>query len=291
MRMSINGQVNLVTDPTSFFTSVLLGATPQPPTWKPSPLSFVVTLVGTSLLPFVTTSISTDSKVADGTFVLDGFPPGLPMEEVAISLKLGHTQFFRTEFFNVSALDQPINLFLYQPRVPTSNAITAGQISENLKGSGLPGNTKLTSNASGLSVEGSKKGADIQFGVSIVPDTSFNLSLFVDLALNGWNIHVGWPADLCESANDVLKTIRKSLQTSGTSVNAAVLSNIESALTSPPENLSSELAATLLGLISTQFTSVTILNNYTWPLKDTTDGTLILFAQPVFGFPRRFDAE
>jgi hypothetical protein len=248
-----------------------------------------VTLVGASQPPEVTFSISANSNEADGAFVLEGFPPGLPIEVVAIGLKLGNTQFFRTEFFNVNALDQPINLFLFQPRVPTTNAITAGQISENLSGSGLPGNTKLTSNASGLSIAGSKEGAHIQFGVSVVPDTSFNLSLFVDLALNGWNIHVGWPADLCESANDVLKKIRKSLQTSDTSVNAAVLSNIESALTSPPENLNSDLAATLLGLISTQFTSVMILNNYTWPLKDTTDDTLILFAQPVFGFPRRFD--
>jgi len=255
----INGQVNLVTNPTLFFTAVLSGSAPPPAAFRSAirpatQAPYVVTVVGVRRRPapegfFINGNVNKDN----GTFALEGFREGLPIDVAAISLTLNKTQFFRTQYFPVNGLDQPINLFLFQPRVPVSNAITAGQISENLQGKGLPGNTTLTSNGSGLSIAGSKEGAHIQFGVSIVPDTSFDLNLFIDLALSGWNIHVGWPADVCESANDILQKIRNDIQTSGSSVNQTVLSNIESALTSAPENLSPALAAQLLALISTQF--------------------------------------
>ena len=72
-------------------------------------------------------------------------------------------------------------------------------------------------------------------------------------------------------------------------MNATVLKNIDSALTSPPESLDPVLANQLLQNVSVQFVSVVTLNDHTWPLKDTGDKTPILFAQPVFGYPRRFE--
>ena len=288
--MSIKGQVNLITNAVGFFTAVLSGDAPPDGSWASATgMPFGVEITGAPQAREETFRIEGVVDESDGTFSLAGFREGLPVDVAAISLKLHGTQCFRTEYFSAGALGRSLQLFLLQPRVPLTSAITAGQISANLEGSGLPGNTKLTSGPAGLGVAGSKEGAHLQFGVAVVPDVSFDLALFMDVELNGYDIHVGWPADICESANDVLKKIRKGLRAAGSDVNATVLKNIESALTSPPESLDPVLANQLLQNVSVQFVSVVTLNDHTWPLKDTGDKTPILFAQPVFGYPRRFE--
>ena len=96
-----------------------------------------------------------------------------------------------------------------------------------LQGSGLPGNTRITASASGLAFSGSDAGADVTFGISITPDTSFDLTTFLDLQLSSWNIHVGWPADWYMSADDILAEIVQGVQNAGASMNASVLTKIK----------------------------------------------------------------
>jgi hypothetical protein len=292
MSFSVKGQIFKVDDARTFFAQVLDG---QTPTSGFSPLTgtpFEAILTGAPQAQEFTVTVSALVDEADGTFSIPYFREISYIDVVALSLRLNAAQFYRTQFFSPDAFDlQPLHIFLFQPRVSTGNAITAGTISDQLQGHGLPGNSKISSGPTGISVVGSKSGAKIQFGVLPVPDTSTNLSIYLDLILSNWNIHVGWPADLCEKASDVLNKIRKGLKDASSSMNATILSNIESALESPPVNLPSALAESFLNVVSTQFTSVNILNDYTWPLKDDSDETPILFAQPAFGFPRTFPSD
>ncbi len=96
-----------------------------------------------------------------------------------------------------------------------------------LNNSGLPGNTHITASPSGLAFAGSDSGADVKFGISITPDTSFDLSTFLDLRLSSWDIHVGWPADRCTNADDIVVEIVRGLQDAGASMNTAVLTKLE----------------------------------------------------------------
>ncbi len=103
-----------------------------------------------------------------------------------------------------------------------------------MSGQGLPGNTTLTANPWGIGVAGSEGQADIQFGVQLVADRSPNLSIFFDLAPDGWNIHVEWPTSWCESADDILNKIRTSLQTPGSKAGQLVSGTITKAFEGPP---------------------------------------------------------
>jgi hypothetical protein len=152
---------------------------------------------------------------------------------VWLNLSLHEQPFYRSAVFPRAHTSKPLDIFLYQPTVPNSDGLTAGQISAGLSGQGLPGNTTLTANPWGIGVAGSEGQADIQFGVQLVADTSPNLSIFFDLALDGWNIHVGWPTSWCESADDILNKIRTSLQTSGSKAGQLVSGTITKAFEGP----------------------------------------------------------
>ena len=169
--MSIKGQVNLITNAGRILQpAVLSGDAPPDGSWASATgMPFGVEITGAPQAREETFRIEGVVDESDGTFSLAGFREGLPVDVAAISLKLHGTQCFRTEYFSAGALGRSLQLFLLQPRVPLTSAITAGQISANLEGSGLPGNTKLTSGPAGLGVAGSKEGVHLQFGVAVVP--------------------------------------------------------------------------------------------------------------------------
>jgi hypothetical protein len=137
----------------------------------------------------------------------------------------------------------------------------------------------------GLTVSGSESQADLQFGILITPDTSHNLGVYVDLALNGWNIHVGWPESWCESADSILSEIRASLDDSGSTANQAVFADVLQALQDAPLQLPEAVAEALLAAVSLQLSSLVFPITYTWPLSDQTDPTAVLIPQLVIGYP------
>jgi hypothetical protein len=82
---------------------------------------------------------------------------------------------------------------------------------------------------------------DVEFGIQLIPDISPNLSIFFDLALDGLNIHVGFPADRGTSANDILNDIKSRLQTSGSTANQLVAGTITKACEGSPLNLTAAI--------------------------------------------------
>jgi hypothetical protein len=292
MKMSIKGTVYLVTNTIEFFLPLVLTVGGKAPTtgFAPSNSPYVAKLTFSGgFFGIFQFSFFTNVNTADGTFefnIPDLTPFGLKL--VALSLSLYNVPIYRSEHFAYSDLSRELNIYLYQPRLPSSDGITAGQVSSALSGHGLPGNTSLTASSSGLSITGSKSGAHLQFGVAIVPDTSPNLSLFFDLLLNGWNIHVGFPADLCESANDVLNSIRSGLQSADSAANGVVQSQLMTILQGTPLNLSSGEASNLLQNVSIQFSQVSFPANHNWALSNKSDTTVVISPTPVIGYPRRF---
>lgn len=291
--MNVKGQVNLINNTTLFFAPIVLGTGKPTAGYAPSKGNvFQVTMVGLAELlpapfPALPVPITTATSSNDGSFTLPDFPSQLKVQQAAVFLSIGGHQHYRSEFFSYAhALDQKLDIFLFQPELPASDGITAGQISSALAGEGLPGNTQITSTPWGLSLAGSQSQASLQFGIQIVPDTSANLNAFLDLALNGWNIHVGWPESWCESADDILNKIKSGLGTAGSAANMAVRNHLTAILEGPPLNLNAAETANLLKAVSIQFAAVQFASGHTWPLTNHTDSTRVLFAQPVIGYPR-----
>jgi hypothetical protein len=215
-------------------------------------------------------------STVNGSFTLPDIPgPLLPfIKQVSINVTAHGRPLYRSERFPTThTTDKHLEIFVFQPAIPPTDGVTAGQISTGLASAGLPGNTTLSANPWGLGVVGSQSGADIQFGIQLIPDTSPNLSIFFDLALDGWNIHVGWPADWCTSADDILAKIRSALQTSGSTANHLVSGTITKAFEGPPLNLSAQVTQKLLDAVSIQFVTMGLPTKHTWP---------------SLGFPRGF---
>jgi hypothetical protein len=154
----------------------------------------------------------------------------------------------------------------------------------------LPGDTTLSSNSSGLNLVGSEGQINLQFGIAITPDRSSNLGVYFDLALNGYNINVGWPESWCESADDVLNSIKSGLQTAGSAANSVVESQLTKILKAAPLNLTATEASNLLKNVSIQFESVSFAN-HSWALSNTSDPTIVISPGPILGYPRTFYLE
>ena len=292
--MSITGQINLVTNPTAFFGQVLTGAKKPATGFEPAKSGgFSVILLGNLPGP-VPAPVSAPATVnaATGGFAFptlptpaQGFGPG---DMVSLHVTSHNTPFYRSAPFPLSHADAGLDIFVYQPVIPASDGISAGLISKGLTGQSLPPDTKLTANPWGIGVAGDQSGADVQFGISLVPDQSSNLSLFFDMQLHNWNIHVGFPADCKYSADGILATIKSALQTSGSAANALAATTIAKAFEGPPLNLPATITAQLLAAISIQFMSLPLPNAHTWPLANTTDPTIVITPQLALGFPRAF---
>jgi hypothetical protein len=295
--MSITGVVNVINDPKAFFLPIVLGQDTAGGGTAPLKSSGVtVTMVTYLQIPFwplppgLPLVMTANVSATDGSFTLPDVPKELlPWAFlVSLSLTVHGRPFYRTELFPVSHTQKPLNIYVYQPSIPSKDGVTAGEISTGLANAGLPGNTTLKANSWGLGVVGSKSGADIQFGIQIVPDTSTNLSLYLDLALDGWDISVGFPADWCTNADDILNNIRSALQTSGSTTNKLVSAAITKVFEEPPLSLSSTVTQKVLDHVSIQFVSVSLPNKHTWALSDETDETVVIVPQLTLGFPRGF---
>jgi hypothetical protein len=288
--MSINGQVNQITNQLEFFGPILGGSSANP-TSGFAPLTgqpFQITMLGISgSTPHDHRILTVNINPENGTFVLPEFAATSDIIEVAFNLTHIGQPFYRSRMVNYArAKEGGLNIYLLQPVLPPSDGISAGAVSQALAGANLPGNTTLSANPWGIGVVGSKSGADIQFGIKVVSHTSTNLLIFVELALENWNIHVGFPADWCTSAHDILTQIRAALVGETGPLNVFVKNQILQILQKPPIGLSAALANALFNHVSITFSSIVFPNKHTWPLSNTNDGTIVMSVHPTLGFPR-----
>lgn len=142
---------------------------------------------------------------------------------------------------------------------------------------------------------GPSSGADIQFGGSITPDTSFDLNTFLDLGLSSWRIHVGWPADWCTNADDILIQIGEGLQGAAASMNASVLTRMEAIFAEdeglPDPTTNPSIAAIIKKFLSVTFMDVTFPTQHTWPLSNKTDATVVVTGDLCVGYPRSLSSD
>ena len=304
-----SGHVYQITDPLTFFSPILNGQ-PGPPQqgFQPWPGLEVRMWSVNDLIPIPLPGGSAQTQ-ADGSFgitqpapnatvpggtpsdirfmllVTEGSFPYRPMYRSDLSLSVGTAQ--TTE----------LNIWLLPETIDAKDGISAGSVSSVLKGSALPGNTQITASPSGLSFSGSKSGADVKFGISIVPDRSFNLGTYLDLALSSWNIHVGWPADWCTNADDILVEIVNGLQAAAISMNTAVLTDMEQFFAAEEglqrnDGTIAPLVKTFFNSdVSVTFMDVTYPTQHTWALSNTSDSTVVITADLCIGYPRRLSSD
>ncbi len=297
--MSIDGHVYRITDLELFFLPVLAGAGPPADGYKPWPGVEVRAWAVDTLLPIPLPGGSATTNT-DGSFsIQQQLPnPGLgDSSDVRAALSISDGAFpynplYRSDLDLLvnEAESTELNVWLYPDTIPVEDGVSAGSVDGMVKGAGLPGNTTITAGPSGLAFSGSSDGANIEFGISIRPDTSFTLSSYLDLALASWHIDVGWPADWCTNAEDILVEIIAGLQGAGSSMNAAALSKLEGVF---EEHIPlAEVAKTFFtSEVSVTFMDVGYPNHHSWSLSDTGDDTIVVTADPCIGYPLRLTSD
>jgi hypothetical protein len=295
--MSIKGTIHTVTDPTAFFLPIALGGNTHGGGFEPTKSSGVEVMLMAWMdifpgLPAIPVPFAAAANATNGTFSLPDIPASLDatVHNVSFLVTVHNQPFYRSGLFPRTHItpEKTFDIFIYQPKVPASDGITAGLISSGLAGGGLPGDTKLTANSWGIGVAGDSSGADIQFGIALTPDTSPNLNIFFDLALHNWDIHVGFPADWCTSADSILNKIKTALQTDNSAANTLAKGTITKAFEGPPLNLSAQVTQKVMNAVSIQFTHLTLPTSHTWALTNTTDKTIVVVPTLTLGFPRVF---
>jgi hypothetical protein len=291
--MAIQGTVYFVTNPTEFFLPLVLSVGGRAPNSGfelcTNPVVAKLTIQSGLFGNEFSLTLTTNLNTANGTFEFNLPDIGIfDPQFAALSLSEHNLPIYRSEFFPYVDLQNELNIYLYQPPFPTSDGISAGQVSGVLAGHSLPGNTTLSASSAGLNVAGSESQINLKFGVQVIPDTSPNLGIYFDLILNGYNIHVGWPEDMCKSAGDILNSIKSGLQTAGSAANGVVQSQLTGILEATPFNLSSGEVSNLLQNVSIQFCQVLFPTNHSWPLSNTSDPAIVIWPVPVLGYPRAF---
>jgi hypothetical protein len=295
---SLSGHVYRITDPGTFFLPILLGQGPPAQGYQPWSGLEVRTWSVNDLFPIPFPG-ATAQTAADGRFEITQTPPnptlggGSQRSDIRFSLLISEGTFpfrplYRSDLsLSVEAAETTeLNVWLLPESVDIKDGVTAGDVNGVLHNSGLPGDTQITASPSGLSFSGSDSGADIKFSISITPDTSFDLTALLDLGLNSWDIHVGWPADWCTKADDVLAEIVRGLQDAATSMNASVLAKLEKVF-ADIENLPlSTVRAFFASDASVTFMDVTYPMQYTWPLSNGTNTTVVIAGDVCIGYPR-----
>ncbi len=298
--MAIEGHIYRITDARTFFTPIVLGGTPPATGFEPWPGVNVGASLYGKLLFFVVDYenlyTTTDSA---GRFSLADPPANLVnifggTEEAFVSLLCSHDgrPLFRSGMFQLGEADErELNIYLYPDTLSVSEGIVAGDVSGVLGGAGLPGNTQITANPSGLSFKGSEGQVSLQFGVALTPDTSNNLGAFLDLTLASWNINVDWPTSWFKSATDVLNDLRAGINGAGSSVNSAVLDKMKTVV-EDEDGLPASLADTFFASdVSVTFMDVWYPATHTWGIGDTGDETVVVMADPCIGWPRDFSKD
>jgi hypothetical protein len=296
---SLTGHIYRITDLQTFFTPILFGQGPPAQGYEPWAGLEVQTWSVNDLFPIPFPGGSAQTQ-ADGGFDITQTPPnptlgggGGQPSDIRFSLLVSEGSFpyrplYRSDLsLSVEAAETTeLNVWLLTEAVDVKDGISAGTVSGLLHNSDLPDNTQITASPSGLAFAGTEIGANIQFGISLIPDTSFDLNTFLDLRLNSWNIDVGWPADWCSDADDILIEIHRGLQDAGSSMNAAVLAKMETIFVEvagvPPS-----MAHTFFNSdASVTFMDVTYPTQYTWPVSDATDSTVVVAGDLCIGYPR-----
>jgi hypothetical protein len=293
----LSGHVYRITDPLSFFAPILGGQGPPQAGYEPWAGLEVRTWSVNDLIPIPIPGPTAETQ-ADGSFGITQSPPNASVpgdtpSDVRFALLVTEGSFpfrplYRSDLsLSVAAAEATeLNIWLLTETVDVKDGISAGDVSGAVNGSGLPGNTEITASPSGLSFSGSHLGADVRFGIALTPDTSFDLTTFLDLQLTSWNIHVGWPADWCTNADDILTEIVGGLQDASASMNATVLARIKAGIVEREPILAGEIDAFLASDVSVTFMDVTYPNQYTWPMSHTTDPTVVITGDLCIGYPR-----
>ena len=249
----LSGHVYRITDPLSFFGPIIGGQGPPQAGYEPWAGLEVRTWAVNDLLPIPIPGPTAETE-ADGSFGITQ-PPNASVlgdmpRDVRFALLVTEGSFpfrplYRSDLsLSVAAAETTeLNIWLLTETVDVKDGISAGDVSGAVNGSGLPGNTEITASPSGLAFSGSHLGADVRFGIALTPDTTFDLTTFLDLQLSSWNIHVGWPADWCTNADDILAEIVGGLQAASASMNSTVLTRIKAGIVETAPLLAGEIDA------------------------------------------------
>jgi hypothetical protein len=289
------GHVYYITDASKAFVPVVLGD--QPPTtgfvpWRGAKVeaTYYWEFRGRRGRLWSTTA----PAGSDGSFQLADPPAQVEQQANLVSLIVASgVPVFRSTYIPVAeARTTELDMWVYVDRLPVSDGISAGTISQQVNRHGLPGNTTITAGGPyGLNFSGSEGQVNMNFNIWIAPDTSPNLGAFLDLSINGYDINVGWPTDWVESPDDVLNSIKSGIAAAGSSINAAVLKRMVGILETQ-DGMSATMASNFLkNEVSVVFFGVGYPHRHSWDIGNTTDGTIVLTANPCIGFPRSFAVE
>jgi len=287
------GHVYYITDASTAFVPVVLGDDLPTTGFEPWPGSTVEVTYYWELFLVPLWSTTATAK-SDGSFELSDPPAEIGDLAGLVSLTVtSGVPVFRSGYVPVAeARSKELNMWVYVDRLPVSDGISAGTVSQQVNGQGLPGNTTITAGGPyGLNFSGSEGQVSMNFNISIAPDTSPNLGDFLDLSINGWDINVGWPTSWFESAGDVLNKIKSGIAAAGSSINTAVLKRMAGILEAQ-EGLTASMASNFLdNEVSVVFFGVGYPTPHSWNIGDTSDGTIVLTASPCISFPRNFAVE
>jgi hypothetical protein len=230
--MNVKGRLNFVQDAATAFKPVILNSNPPTSGFMPWANVTITAFYYYDLGVLGVHSLQQASTATDAAGDFSFPPPPAWNERIgrldSVSLQVNPgVVVYRTNLVSAREMGQPFDIWVYVDRLRETEGITASTISQEVQSAGLPGNTTITAGSpNGLNFAGSRSEAKINFNVLIGPDTSTNLDNLLDLSLNGYNIHVGWPDSWCKSAGDILKEIESGITSADSAANANILARI-----------------------------------------------------------------
>jgi hypothetical protein len=271
-----------------------------PPLFGFVPFSDVtVTAVFTANLGLIQlTFTSSANTAADGSYSIPSDLPsglsGLPWQ-ASLTVTASMPLYRCAPIPLQEATSGALNLWLFPDLLPTTDGVRAGSISSLLTSdASLLAGASITSTPTGLhfsgisdpGVGGWPNQVHIDFTVTLTPDMSTNLQNFLDPSITSPVINIDFPTSVVESNSDVLKQLQSAVAGAGASMNATVLSLMESILETQ-DNISAAAAQKFFTeQVSVTFMNVLFPTNHTWGIGDTGDKTVVIAGNPCIGFPR-----